>query len=125
MTKKRQHNSAAKDERPHNYPPPRPGVDTVAMATLGLGVAILMISFSNWREIDRIQNTLDGKLGQIDTRVVQLAEKVDNMPSQAAPAQAPRRGPDPNRVYQIKTAGAPAKGPSTAAVTIAEFSDFQ
>ncbi len=102
--------------------------DTLAMATLGGVVVILMISFSNWREIDRIQTSLDGKLGQIDTRVVQLAEKVDNIPSRAAspqPAQPVRRGPDPNRVYEIKTAGAPTKGPSTAAVTIAEFSDFQ
>jgi len=96
------------------------------MATLGVGVAVLMISFGNWREIGRIQSSLDDKLGQIDTRVVQLATKVDNLPSQAAAAaQPPRRGPDPNRVYQIKTAGAPAKGPASAAVTIAEFSDFQ
>ena len=41
------------------------------------------------------------------------------------PATPPRRGPDPNRVYRIKTAGSPTKGPASAAVTIAEFSDFQ
>ena len=40
----------------------------------------------------------------------------------AAPTQ---RGPDANRVYPVKIDGAPMEGPITAAVTIAEFSDFQ
>jgi protein-disulfide isomerase len=47
---------------------------------------------------------------------------VDQVASRAA---APARGPDPNRVYTLKTAGAPFKGPESAPVTIAEFSDFQ
>ena len=42
----------------------------------------------------------------------------------AAPA-APRRGPDPNKVYTVKTAGAPIKGPADAKITLVEFSDFQ
>ena len=125
MARKRQDNPQARNEPPRYNPPPRQGRDGVALATLGGVVAMLMVSFANWREIDRIQTSLDGQLSQIDTRVAQLAEKVDNIPSQAAPAQPARRGPDPNRVYQIKTANAPTKGPSTAAVTIAEFSDFQ
>lgn len=125
MAKRRQDNLQARNEPPRYYPPPKQGVDTLAMMTLGIGVVILVISFSNFREIDRIQAALDGKLGQIDTRVAQLAEKVDNIPSRAAPAQPARRGPDPNKAYTIKTAGSPTKGPATAAVTIAEFSDFQ
>jgi protein-disulfide isomerase len=43
----------------------------------------------------------------------------------AAPAAAPRRGPDPNKVYTVKTAGAPIKGPAEAKITLVEFSDFQ
>jgi len=41
-------------------------------------------------------------------------------------AMTPRTvGPDPGRIYTIKMAGAPAKGPETAPVTIAVFSEFQ
>ena len=87
--------------------------------TLAGVVAVLMISFSNYREIDRIQSSLDTKLTQIENRITEVANRA---PAAAQPA---RRGPDPNRVYQIKSAGAPSKGPAKAAVTIAEFSDFQ
>jgi hypothetical protein len=94
----------------------------MGLATLGGVVILLMISFSNWREIDDIQDSLDSKLTQIDSRIVQVSEKVDKV---SVPSAAAQRGPDPNRAYTIKTAGAPAKGPADAAVTIAEFSDFQ
>jgi len=36
-----------------------------------------------------------------------------------------RAGPDPDRIYTIKTAAAQARGPETALVTIVEFSEFQ
>jgi protein-disulfide isomerase len=62
-------------------------------------------------------------LGQIENQLAQVSGKVDRV--SARPAQPARRGPDPDRVYQIKTAGSPSKGPSGAPVTIAEFSDFQ
>ena len=52
-----------------------------------------------------------------------LGTKVDNFAAKAA--QPPRQGPDPNKVYPIKTQGSPAEGPENAPVTIAEFSDFQ
>jgi hypothetical protein len=95
----------------------------MALATLGGVMLVLMISFANWREIDRIEESLDRRLGQIDNRMTEIAAKVDR-PS--APAVQPaRRGPDPGKAYPIKTAGSPAKGPAKAAVTIAEFSDFQ
>ncbi len=94
----------------------------VALTTLG-GVGVLLaMTYSSSREIGRINDSLGDRLEKIETRISQLASKVDKLPAQA---QRPRRGPDPNKVYQIKTAGSPAKGPASAPVTIAEFSDFQ
>ena len=115
---KGQHNT------PPQYRPPRRGTEPLALFTLGGVVAILMISFSNWRELDGIEDSLTERLGKIETQVAQVSDKVGNLPAQAA-QQPRRRGPDPTRVYEIKTAGAPVKGPASAAVTIAEFSDFQ
>lgn len=112
-------------QQPGGYaapPPQRRGGDPLGMATLAGVVAVLMISFSNWREIDRIDRVLDDRLGKLETRIGQVADRVERLPAQAAPA---RQGPDPNRVYPIKTADAPARGPASAPVTIAEFSDFQ
>ena len=98
------------------YPPPMPphrGGDTLGLATLAGVVAVLVISFSNWREIDRIHESLD----KLETQIAEA-------PRQAAPRQAAGEL-DPNRVYTIKTTDAPIKGPRNALVTVAEFSDFQ
>ncbi len=99
------------------------GGNGLSLATLGGVVVLLMISFSNWREIDGIEQSLNDRLNRIDNRITEVSSKMDDLPAPAArPAQ---RGPDPNKVYRINTAGAPALGPASAAVTIAEFSDFQ
>lgn len=86
-------------------------------------VVLLMISFSNWREISGIQTTLDARLAQIENRIGQVSAKVEQVA--ARPAQPARRGPDPDRVRKVNTTGAPSKGPTNAPVIIAEFSDFQ
>jgi len=101
------------------FAPSKRGGDTLSALTLAGVVAVLMISLSNYREIDRIQTSLDSRLTQIENRITEVANRA---PAAAQPLQ---RGPDPNRVYEIRTAGAPLKGPATAPVTIAEFSDFQ
>ena len=109
--------------RPEPAPAPKPGVDAIGLATLVGIVAVLMISFANMRSIDALQ----GGLNEIEDRVAKLKDSGRvRVPAQATPAtQTARRGPDPSRVYPIKTAGSPVKGPSGAPITIAEFSDFQ
>lgn len=102
--------------------PPKSGLDPLGLATLAGVVGVLMISFSSLRAIDSLETRLDDKLDQVEDRIAQIGT------AQAAPAAATppqRRGPDPNRVYEIKTAGAPSKGAANAPITIAEFSDFQ
>ncbi|MSP60146.1 MAG: thioredoxin [Myxococcales bacterium] len=48
------------------------------------------------------------------------------LPAQAAAAQPERKAPPPETtVYKVPVGGSPQKGPSTALVTIIEFSDFQ
>jgi hypothetical protein len=90
----------------------------ISGATLA-GVAVLiLLSYMNWQETRQVQRTVEARLTQMDERLVALSNR--------APAAAPaQRGPDPNRVYAVKTDGAPFKGPQGAPVTIAEFSDFQ
>ncbi len=104
------------------YVAPPPRSPWVQYATLGGVAAVLALNLANARDAGRIDESLDDRLGKIESRIGQLATKVDKLPAQA---QRPRRGPDPNKAYTIKTAGSPAKGPASAAVTIAEFSDFQ
>ena len=93
----------------------------MSLATLGGVAAVLALTFSSARDIGQINQSLDGRLEKIENRITQLAAQVDKLPAQAQP----RRGLDPNKVYPVKTAGSPSKGPASAAVTIAEFSDFQ
>lgn len=116
----RSSNGGRGDNQGGDYGPPQnPRPDLSQMMTLGGIVVLLMISFGNWREIDRIQDSLDSRLGRLETQIAQIP---NNAP---APAAAPRRGPDPDRVYAINLDGAPSKGPADAPVVIAEFSDFQ
>ncbi len=113
-------------------PPPKAGLDRLGLATLAGVVVLLLISFSNLRRLDRVQERLDGKLGDLKDQIARVSGKLGTVTArvqaqaQAAPAAQPaRRGPDPERVYRIKTAGAPTRGPAGAPITIAEFSDFQ
>jgi hypothetical protein len=117
---KRGRNDGKLTEQPAQRPSRRRGADPMGLATFGGMVLLLLVSFMNWRGIGGIQHEMDKRLGQIDSRIAGISEKVDKVSNQPA-----RSGPDPNRVYKVKTAGAPSIGPADAPVTIAEFSDFQ
>ena len=45
--------------------------------------------------------------------------------AQLRPAQQQRRGPDPNKVYDLKAGNSPSQGPSGAKVTILHYLDYQ
>ena len=98
-------------------PPKGHDLDPVALVTLIGVIALLMITFTNMRDIDRLDRGLGERLGKLEGQMAQ----VGNRPANAAPAQ----GLDPSRVYTVKTAGAPVRGPAAAPVSIVEFSDFQ
>jgi protein-disulfide isomerase len=79
--------------------------DAALLATLVGVVVILVVSMINKRELTRLS-----------ARVTQL----ETLASAPTPP-----GAFLNKVYEIDVATAPAKGPATAAVTIAEFAEFQ
>jgi hypothetical protein len=108
-----------------NTPKPDRNVDRAAYvpgmisgATLAGVVVLILLSYMNWQETRQVQKTVEARLADVDDRLADLTNR-------PAPAAAPARGPDPNRVYTVKTDGAPYKGPQGAPVSIVEFSDFQ
>jgi hypothetical protein len=92
--------------------------------TIVVLAVLAVVGYINGRQTRQLRQTVDYRLDQLDNRLLDLSKKVDAAANRVA-APAAQRGPDPNRAYPIKTAGAPVKGPMAAPITIAEFSDFQ
>jgi hypothetical protein len=103
-----------------------PSTGTIGIATLiGVGVLVLMnvktmTDTTTFKQsIGQVNERIDG----VNNRIVALGTEMKNSLAKAGAPQ--QRGPDPNKVYPIKTQGAPAEGPENAPIVIAEFSDFQ
>ena len=97
------------------------GILSAIVAGLAILVVFAYLILSEMRGIHRV---LDARSDQIDSRLMQLAARVELFASRPAAAPA-ANGPDPNRVDVVNTDGAAVAGPALAAITIAEFSDFQ
>ena len=101
----------------------------VLAAAVIVGVAVIVGSLVLARSLNQVTQQLDRTAGRLDSirgAVAEAKDALGNLQVAAAPAPAPaRRGPDPNKRYTVDIAGAPGRGPETAAVTIVEFSDFQ
>ena len=87
-----------------------------------LAAGALVLGFVAWTDVKKVKDDTAKRLVDIDQRLGQLQTQVANA-AKAKPA--PQQGPDPNKVYTVRTDGSPTKGSPTAPIVIAEFSDFQ
>ena len=97
----------------------RPSLNWLPIA---LSVAALGLGFVAWTDVKRVKDDTTKRLVDLDTKLMQLQTQVANA-AKAKPA--PQQGPDPNKVYTVKTDGSPARGNPGAPIVIAEFSDYQ
>jgi len=87
-----------------------------------LAVVALGFGFMAWTDAKKFKDDIGRRLADLDGRVLQVQKDVANA---AKSKPAPQQGPDPNKVYTVRTEGSPAKGNATAPIVIAEFSDYQ
>lgn len=100
-----------KNENRNNVP------DRIPLYIL-IGIAILIaIAGMNLYETHQ-------QRGEINDRLTQVALAINSRPA-GNPAPARPSGPDPEKVYTVKTEGAPWEGSRSAPVQIVEISDFQ
>ena len=92
-----------------------------------VGVAVIAGSLLVAQSLSKVSYQLDRSTERLDEIRSVVAEAKQAIETSRAAPQAARRpqNPDPNRRFSVKTNGAPAIGPKTAAITIVGFSDFQ
>ena len=88
-----------------------------------LAVGALVLGFVAWTDARQVKSDTLKRLVDMDTKMLQLQTQVTNA-AKAKPAP-PQQGPDPNKVYTVRTEGSPAKGNPAAPIVIAAFSEFQ
>jgi len=62
---------------------------------------------------------------ELNDQITQLAKAINSRPANNPAAPARQTGPDPEKVYTVKTEGAPIEGSRSAPIQIVEISDFQ
>jgi protein-disulfide isomerase len=98
------------------------GVGGPGWLPIVLAVGALGLGFLAWTDGRRIKDDTAKRLADLDLRLSQIQTQVANV-AKARPPQQPQ-GPDPNKVYQVRSDG-PTKGNPKAPIVIAEFSDYQ
>jgi len=88
-----------------------------------LAAGALVLGFVAWTDAKQVKTDTLKRLVDMDTKLIALQTQVATA-AKAKPA-APQQGPDPNKVYTVRTEGSPAKGNPTAPIVIAAFSEFQ
>jgi protein-disulfide isomerase len=94
----------------------------LSLLPLVLAIVALGLGFVAWTDAKKIKDDTAKQLSDVNTKLVALQTQVANAAKARTPAQP---GPDPNKVYTVKTDGSPTEGTATAPIVIAEFSDYQ
>ncbi len=99
----------------------------VLVAAAIIGAASVVGSLLVAQSLKQVSEQLGRAVGRLDELrdvVAEAKEELGKLQVAGTPP-ARRQGLDPSQRYAINVDGAPALGPKSAPVTIAEFADFQ
>lgn len=99
-----------------------PGLVWGLLAAVGI---LAVLGLAAWNRTSRADERFSARLASLENKVDGLEKSLQAVRNPAPPQAERRPRIDPNRTYTVSTAGAPAKGPAGAPVTIVEVSDFQ
>jgi len=100
----------------------------ILIAAAIIGAASVAGSLLVAQSLNQVSEQLEGAAGRLDEirlAVVEAKEELGKLQVAGAAAPARKAGLDPEQRYAINVDSAPALGPKSASVTIAEFADFQ
>jgi len=98
------------------------GGSSLSWLPIVLAVGALVLGFLAWTDAKNVKVETAKRLVDVDQKLLQLQTQVANA-AKAKPAA--QQGPDPNKVYTVKTDGSPTRGNPNAPIVIAQFSDYQ